>query len=62
MRKSMTEGSFEEWLLHMMAMSCWQTGDPGIIFSDRVNRDNATPWLGNIKGCNPCSEAVLAPQ
>ena len=59
MRDAFTEGSFEEWLLHMMAMSCWQTGDPGIIFSDRVNRDNATPWLGNIKGCNPCSEQFL---
>ena len=59
MRKAMISGSAEEGLLHLMAQSCWTTGDPGIMFHDRVNRDNPMPWLGDIKGCNPCSEQML---
>jgi len=42
-----------------MVRLAWTGGDPGIIFIDKMNKDNPTPKLGRIETTNPCGEVPL---
>lgn len=45
-----------EEIFNIIVTAAWTTGDPGLVFIDRVN--DLDP-IGNIESCNPCGEEFL---
>ena len=45
----------------LIIQNAWNTGDPGVVFLDTINKFNPTPALGKIESTNPCGEIPLLP-
>ena len=55
------ETSDEHHVLKRIAEAAWMCGDPGLLFSDAINKFHTTPQDGAIYVTNPCSEFMHHP-
>ena len=59
-QKKVKEESAEK-IFSLICETAHKTGDPGLIFLDRINRDNPTPNLGSLESTDSCGEQPLLP-
>jgi len=43
----------------VLLRAAWDTGSPGVVFIDKVNRDNNLSDIEHLGACNPCGEQFL---
>ncbi|MGC9105690.1 MAG: adenosylcobalamin-dependent ribonucleoside-diphosphate reductase [Thermoprotei archaeon] len=60
------EGAITKWvnarkLFEEIVKGAWDSGDPGLLFIDAINRRHPTWYLGKINSTNPCGEEPLLP-
>jgi ribonucleoside-diphosphate reductase alpha chain len=46
-------------LFEMIVRNAWETGDPGLLFLDEINRKHPLRAIGLIEATNPCGEVPL---
>lgn len=46
-------------LFEMIIRNAWETGDPGLLFIDEINRKHPLKDIGLIEATNPCGEVPL---
>ncbi len=60
MRNSIAKPDSQEGhLFRSITQGAWGNGDPGLYFIDTAEKNNPTPWLGELTGTNPCGEVPL---
>jgi ribonucleoside-diphosphate reductase alpha chain len=57
--KAKTKTVNAKYVFDKIVKNAWETGDPGLVFIDEINRKNPTAFLGEIVSTNPCGEQPL---